>query len=189
MPDVNTLVLNAADWVPSSQWRRASRRTKQRYLDGMSAKAQRYKLRQIEKSQGANARQLAARKRERPDKADGPVLAPHNDTSRSEKWIRTAVSVNRGTIAVFWSHGWGRILGYHREGVGRFGAVPVRNIIDYPKYMLNQLQAEARQYWKDILASNNREEPPTPVRKPAYAQPMRRAPVGRPAAARPMREV
>ena len=186
MASPNTLVLNASDWVPASQWKRASRRTKQRYLDGVSAKVKRYKLRQIEKSQGANARRLAARKRARPDGADGPVLAPHNDASRSEKWIRTAVSVPRGTIALFWSHGWNTILGYHRDGLGRYGAVPVRNIIDFPKYMINQLQAESLQHWKEIQASNKPKKPPTPAQIQPFAQPARRAPVGRPTAARPM---
>ena len=186
MPDPNTLVIQASDWVPQGQWRRASRRDKQRYLDGMEPKIKRQKLRQIEKSQGANARQLAARKRARPDGADGPVLAPHNDTSRSEKWIRTAVSVNRGTVAVYWSHGWNRILGYHRAGEGRYGAVPIRNIIDFPKYMLNQLAADGAQYWREIQASKARDKPPVPAQQQPFAQPARRAPVGRPQAARPM---
>lgn len=51
----------------------------------------------------------------RPDGAEGPPLNPHNRQSRSQKWLRATPA--KGHVTIWWSHGWGKILGYHAEGV------------------------------------------------------------------------
>ena len=40
---------------------------------------------------------------------------PHNRQSRSQKWLRATPA--KGHVTIWWSHGWGKILGYHAEGV------------------------------------------------------------------------
>ncbi len=147
MATANTLRLDVASWIPASEWRDATSFQRGTLLDFVARRAVELKLAQIERQQGADGGRLAPRKRPRPDGARGPVLAPHHDRSRSEKWIRT--SKGRDHVTIHWSHGWGVILGYHADGMV-IGA-PIRDIIRFPQGVMNTLKGETRIEWARLV--------------------------------------
>lgn len=148
MADVNSLTLDAASWVEPRAWVAAAQALRDRYLEEIAILIKAAKLRQVLKGIGGDGRPLEPRIRPRADGATGKPLSPHRRESRSYKWVRTSVSRARGLVTVWWSHGWGRILGYHARGevIGTF----LRNLLDFPPGVLTWLKGRARALWRSL---------------------------------------
>lgn len=155
MADANAIRLPAAEWVGPA-WEGAPDGLRRRYLEYVAGLARAAKLRELRRGVGVDGDRLRRVKRSsRPDGATGPPLSPHRAASRAQKWIRA--SVGTGHVTLWWSHGWGQILGYHRAGSAR---LPVRNVIGLTDPDMVRLRAEARRYWRSLAGPAS----PRPVR-------------------------
>src|SRR4051812_4100607 len=121
MADSNAIVLAVA--IPAG----ATAHQRLRALDHARGYALLLKRRELRRGVGVSGARLKAVKPEsRPDGAKGPPLSPHQAESRSQKWLRASISHRNATVTLWWSHGWGRILNYHRDGNRH---LPVRDVI------------------------------------------------------------
>jgi hypothetical protein len=167
MADRNALVLPVVDWVDPDEWAAATPLRRDRYLRAVAELAKDAKRDQVRRGIGSDGRRLAKVKpSSRPDHADGPPLSPHRARSRSLRWLRSAVGKVAGTATLFWSHGWGRILGYHARGevLGAY----IRDVIDFDPASERRLRSRARTLWKTL---NRRRPTPPPAPPAAPAQP------------------
>ena len=116
---------------------------------------------QIRKGVGRDGKKLKrVQPKSRPDHATGEPLDPHYGESRSVKWLRSAARKTKRGISLYWSHGWGRILGYHADGAGRFGPVPVRDIRGLTRANERRLRSELSRWARS--RSGRRRYPPGP---------------------------
>jgi hypothetical protein len=106
---------------------------------------------------------LRQRKHPRADGADGAVLAPHEQSSRT--WRLLAYSATPRGVTLFWrGHGrksWSTVLGYHADGLGRFGRVPVRDHFVVSPAGVERAYKEASAWWTRT-AHRPRPGPPGP---------------------------
>jgi hypothetical protein len=153
----NSLTLDVSSWVPADEWGRADERTRHAYLDECCRLARRAKEAQVLRAQGADGAKLEKRKRPRPDGAKGPVLAPHRTESRTYKWVRCSPAKKRGAVVLWWSHSWGRVVGYHAGG--KVPGAPVRDVIGFPIGVLNRLKSDARSWWRNRRVTGPRATP------------------------------
>lgn len=153
MADLNSCVLDVASWLPPREWAAAPDPLKRRLLGRAGELATRAKRRQIALGIGSDGQPLAkVARRSRRDHATGKPLDPHYGESRSVKWIRDSPGLKGGTVTLWWSHGFGRILGYHARGevVGAY----LRNIIEFYPTALKRLQQDVRHYWRVLLRTH-----------------------------------
>lgn len=101
---------------------------------------------------------MPARQKPREDGASGPVLTPHNRQSRSHRYLRT--SVGKSHVTVWWSHGWGKILGYHADGVV-IGAYK-RDVIGLTPAGERKVMRELLDWWRRVKPKGKSKPPPTP---------------------------
>lgn len=88
-------------------------------------------------------RRMPPRVYPRADAATGPVLSPHETASRSWKRLRSTPA--KDGVVLWWSHGWGRILSYHGEGLV-IGA-PARDVRGLAPARLAALKKGMAAWW------------------------------------------
>jgi hypothetical protein len=160
--DVNACKLQVASWIPPREWAAAPDRVRDRWLDGVCDLAASAKRRQVRLGIGSDGRPLPAVKpSSRPDGATGKPLDPHFGGSRSVKWLRAVPGRKAGTVTLYWSHGFGRILGYHARGevIGAY----IRDIIAFPPSIERTLKADARALWRRMNAPPRPRPAPSPA--------------------------
>lgn len=99
---------------------------------------------------GANGRRMPARRRPRPDGADGPVLTPHGDSSRTARLM--AGHGDYKGMTIYWRSGhsgsqklpWGTILGFHARG--EVPGAPPRDV-RLSRRGIGQLRREMAAWW------------------------------------------
>jgi hypothetical protein len=139
--DSNAFVLPVA--IPDS----ATPAQRRRALDHARDTALRLKRRELRRGKGVDGRPLKpVQPASRPDGAKGPPLSPHQAESRSQRWLRATIGAKAGTVTLWWSHGWGRILGYHARGEVR--GAPVRDVIGLTAADRRAFDAELARWWK-----------------------------------------
>lgn len=117
---------------------------------------------------------MPARQKPREDGAAGPVLAPHNRTSRTHTRMRA--SMGKAHVTVWWSHGWGTILGYHADGVV-IGAYK-RDHIGLTPAGERKVYRQVDDYWRRIRPKQKAPARSKPATKRETPQEGPRAPVG-----------
>ncbi len=147
MAGPNTLTLDARGWIDPREWA-ASPWLHAPYLAEMARVAREAKQRQVLRGVGSDGQPLEPRIRPRADGATGKPLTPHRTESRTYKWVRASVSRAKGTVSVFWSHGWQKILTYHAEG--RVIGTYKRDVIGFPPGVLAWLKGRGRRVWAEL---------------------------------------
>jgi len=104
---------------------------------------------------------MPARQKPRPDGASGPVLTPHNRQSRSHRYMRH--SVGKAHVTIWWSHGWGTVLGYHADGVV-IGAFK-RDVIGLTPAGVRKVDRQIQDYWRRVKPKAKPKPPTTPRRE------------------------
>lgn len=127
-------------------WTSATPALRSRYYQHAADQARVLKLRRLRRGLDYRGRPMAPVKpKSRPDGATGPPLSPHQPESRTQKWIRASISQRNGTVTLWWSHGWGQILGYHQRELR-----PRRMVIGFQEQDQAALAAECRRFWRLI---------------------------------------
>lgn len=126
-----------------------------------------------------SGQKMPARQKPRDDGADGPVLTPHGRQSRSHRYIRT--SLGKSHVTVWWSHGWGTVLGYHADGVV-IGAYK-RDVIGLTPAGERKVARELLDWWRRTRKSKPK---PAPKVGPAGKPPVPQRAVGRAVTPRPL---
>jgi hypothetical protein len=143
--DQNAIVLDVRAAVGDG-WDQAPAGVRSAVLARLGDYAKSLKLAELRKGVGTSGGPLAPVRYRRPDGAKGPPLSPHQADSRAQKWLRATPGSSAGTITLWWSHGWGQILGYHARGEVR--GAPVRDVIGLTPADLDKFHARARREWK-----------------------------------------
>jgi hypothetical protein len=147
--DGNAIVLDAASWVDPAAWAKAPEHARSRYLKRCGELAIARKRGELRRGLGVDGKPLAAVKpSSRPDHATGKPLDPHYGASRSVRLIRAHVGARGGTVTLAWSHGFGRILGYHAAGT--VPGAPVRDVLGLTQASERWIKAEARAFWRNL---------------------------------------
>ena len=180
MADANAITLDAAAWLPPHEWAAAPEFLRRKYLERVRDLAIFRKRDELRRGLGVDGEKLIPRKHPRADGAKGPPLIPHRVDSRT--WKRVRGSIGKGHVTIWWGAGWGKVLGYHREGAG---PLPVRDVIGFTPAGGRWLRDRARDYWRSIFGHG---PPPHPTRlnAPRPARPKPALPVRLPIAARPL---
>lgn len=160
---------------PADEWEAASAADRKAYLRRLGEIAMERKHWELDRALDANTgERMPARQKPRDDGADGPVLTPHNRQSRSHRYMRASAGAKHVTI--WWSHGWGTILGYHADGVV-IGAYK-RDVIGLTPAGERKVAREALDWWRrnhpKKKAAAKPKAPPRPPRDEAPA----RVPIG-----------
>lgn len=129
-----------------------------------------------------DGKQMIPVQQPRPDGADGPPLSPHTAGSRSQKWLRA--TAGKSHVTIWWSHGWGRILGYHADGVV-IGAYR-RDVIGLTPAGLKKVYEEAERWFKRTVKPAKPKPPPKPATPPPEPAKPTRLPMRRVIAAKPI---
>jgi hypothetical protein len=119
------------------------------------------KRKELARAVGANGRRMRPRKHPRPDGANGPVMTPHDEASRTGRLL--AFRAWAGGITLFWHAGlsrgqrkaWGTILGYHAAGKVR--GAPRRDV-RLSKRGIGAVAAAVRKWWTARLRAATRRE-------------------------------
>jgi hypothetical protein len=145
--DHNAIVLSAADCgapVDSLGWRTAPASQREAFLREAGRVAVELLRGQLARGLDKDGRRMPPRKvRRLPDGARGPVLSPHQAASRAQKWIR--VAVGRGHVTLYWSHGFGRIIGFQGDGLVK--GAPARDVRGLSPRSMAELQAHMGRWW------------------------------------------
>jgi hypothetical protein len=179
-----SIVLRAADWLPKREWDAARALDKKEYLTRAAEIAVHYKnnmsLRGVD-VRGENFRPINPAYRR--DKAAGKPLDPHFADSRVVKLLRGTGNVRKGTIVLWWSHGWGKIMGFHAYRHGP-RSLPVRNAIGFDPATLLKVKNRSIAFWNGLKragAAHARtveriEEPDLPAHRPLVDAPRIKTP-------------
>lgn len=150
MADQNAIVLTDIEPPPTDRaWQQATEGVRLRYYQHAADEALSLKLKELRKGIGVDGQKLhPVLPKYRPDGATGPPLSPHRPESRSQKWLRSSIGMKAGTITLWWSHGWGEILGYHARGevIGAY----LRDVIGLTAASRNALKLEMRRWWAAV---------------------------------------
>lgn len=156
------------------EWDRASVADRKAYLKRLGEIAMERKHWELDRALDANTgEKMPARQKPREDGADGPVLTPHNRQSRSHRYMR--MSAGSGHVTIWWSHGWGTVLGYHADGVV-IGAYK-RDVIGLTPAGERKVAREALDWWRRNHPKRKAAEASKPKRDRAPAD-GGRAPAG-----------
>ena len=162
MASDNAFTLDVAGWVGPA-WAKAPAWKRLATLQFVAERAKYLKLVELARGIGVDGRKLARVKpSSRPDNATGEPLVPHRSESRSATRMRSSVGPARGTVAIWWSHGWGTILGYHADGLVR--GAPVRDVIGLTASDMSKLESATMVYVRSGVRVVPRPEPVVPVR-------------------------
>ena len=150
----NTILLLVDEPADDPLWRSASPDLRRRFYQYAAETARALKLARLRKGEDVWGQPMVpVLSRSRRDRAAGPPLSPHRSESRTQKWLRASVGQRAKTIRLWWSHGWGRILDYHRAGVPRAGGahgVVVRDVIGFQEEDEQVWRAALRRFWVRI---------------------------------------
>jgi hypothetical protein len=166
----NAIKLDAAGWVDAKAWKAATATQRKKYLNAVADAAKSLKRSELRRGIGVDGDALLPVKpSSRKDGADGKPLDPHYGQSRVIRWLRSTIGAASGTVTLWWSHGWGRILGYHAEG--RVLGAPIRNVIGLSPASRRKLKQQARTIWGSITKPRwkpllHKTPPPKPKPKP-----------------------
>ncbi len=178
MADANTFRL---DKTPDPKlWDRADESQRKGYWKRLGELALIRKRWELDRALDASTGQkMPARINPRDDGADGPVLTPHGSASRTHKWLR--FTAGKAHVTVWWSHGWGKILGYHADGlvIGTYK----RDVIGLTPAGEKKVYREAEDWLRRTLGPAKKT---TPKKGPASKPPVAQRQVGRRVPARPM---
>lgn len=162
MAGENSIVLAVPEPPPTDiAWKWASEAVRLQYYKHAADIALSLKQKEIRKGVDVDGKPLRPVQRaSRPDGATGPPLTPHYAESRTRKWLRASIGIKAGTVTLWWSHGWGTILGYHarKEVIG----APERNVIGLTSADEAKFNAEMRAYWRRVQGGGRIPTPPTP---------------------------
>lgn len=159
MANANAIRLD--DLAPAAAWRTADARTRRAFLGFARARASDRLKGQVGRGIGRDGKKLRrVRPASRPDGATGPPLDPHREKSRTIKWLRSSPAATRRGITLWWSHGWGKILGYHGDGLVK--GAPVRDVRGLAPKEESALRSECAAWWQA--------RSPGPVAAPKAAQ-------------------
>jgi hypothetical protein len=81
-----------------------------------------------------------------PADPNAPPLTPAHELSRTRSYVDARVMGN--AIQVYWRRGWGRILGYHRDGSRR---LPSRDVIGLAPDYKQEVQKQAHFWWAAFI--------------------------------------
>jgi hypothetical protein len=131
-------------------WQDATSRDKLDFFKEAGQRAKQLKKVELERGIGANGQRMKPRKRPRPDNANGPVLIPNNETSRTVRLMDAHADIQG--ITLYWRSGhsnvqrlpWGTILGFHARG--EVPGAPVRDV-RLSKRGINLLRKQMAQWW------------------------------------------
>ncbi len=180
MANANAITLD--NLAPPVAWRAADARARREFLEFARVRAVATLRAQLVAGRDRyGARLKPVLPTSRPDGADGPPLTPHDEGSRSQKWIRSQAAPSRRGVTLWWSHGWGAILGYHGDGLVR--GAPVRDVRGLAPGRLRTLRRECRAWW-DARGRPARVSTPAKAPAPAKAPESARADSGSRAATR-----
>lgn len=161
----------AVEPVGSRAWSTATPRQREAYFTRLAQHLLNEFDRQLGLGIGANGQRMPKRKHERADGADGAVLSPHRERSRTRRLL-TASSTPKG-VRIFWRaagrRSWTTILGYHRDGL--VPGAPERNVFGVTRAGTARAVAKARQEWADRHPFD-RLTPPPASPPPAFAVPV-----------------
>lgn len=162
MADKNAIVLEGL--FPAEPWGRASSRDRAAAMRFARDSAEGLLKGQVRLGIGRDGKPLKAVKAaSRPDGADGKPLDPHYGESRTVRWLRSSAGLATRGVTLWWSHGWGRILGYHAEGARLMrggkavGRLPVRDVRGLSPANERKLRAACRR-WISLRVSPSRRE-------------------------------
>ena len=162
MASENAFTLDVAGWVGPA-WAKAPAWKRLATLQFVAERAKYLKLVELARGIGVDGRKLARVKpSSRPDNATGEPLVPHRSESRSATRMRSSVGPARGTVAIWWSHSWGTILGYHADGLVR--GAPVRDVIGLTAGDMRKLESAAMVYFRSGVRVMPRPAPVVPAR-------------------------
>lgn len=162
MADKNAIVLRDLEPPPTDrQWRSAPEAVRLQFYRFAADRAVSLKRAELRKGVGVDGQQLMPVKPRR-DGATGKPLDPHYGESRSVKWLRASIGLKAGTVTLWWSHGFGVILGYHARG--EVLHTYLRNVIGLTRSDLAKLKADCSRYWRRL--KNGGGEGPKQPRKP-----------------------
>jgi len=142
-------------------WRDARPADRLAFYKAAGEAAVRLKRAELARAIGSNGRRMQPRKRPRPDGADGPVLTPHGEASRTARLL--AARASAGGVTLFWHSGigkahrtpWGTILGFH--AAGQVKGAPVRDA-RLSARGVNAVRAEMTTWWTRRVAARDRRE-------------------------------
>lgn len=162
----------ARSWGSASS---AERKALYEYAGKLAVKRKREEL---ARAIGANGRRMKPRKHPRRDGADGPVMTPHDSSSRTARLMDARATDNGVTL--FWHSGisgrqrtaWGTILGYHADGKVR--GAPKRDV-RLSRRSITKLKAELARWWTTFRSAATRAE----TRAASAAEPARPGPIAR----------
>lgn len=109
---------------------------------------------------GINGRRMKPRKHPRPDGANGPVLTPHREASRTARLLDARATATGVTL--YWHAGlgktthstpWGTILGFHAAGQVR--GAPVRDV-RLSTRGINKVRGEMARWWAARVGAEER---------------------------------
>ena len=159
---------------PSARsWRSATAADRKALYEFAGRLAVAEKRAELARAIGSDGRRMEARKRPRPDGANGPVLTPHDERSRTARLM--AARAWAGGVTLFWHSGigkgqrtpWGTILGYHADG--KVKGAPVRDV-RLSGRGIGRVRAEVARWWTARLREQGRKArareaaPPKPGR-------------------------
>jgi len=128
---------------PTPEWRWATPEQRRGYWRYVAVMARDEVYRQLHKGIGADGQKMAARKRPRRDHANGPVLSPHWSDSRFRTELRWQGTPDGAVL--WWKSPWGRIVGYHAQGMVR--GAPARNVVGITRQGQERIIAHAHKWW------------------------------------------
>jgi hypothetical protein len=140
-------------------WSRATAADREAFYRRAGELAVAEKRGELSRAIGANGRRFRPRKHPRPDGANGPVLTPHGDDSRTARLL-TYRAWGDG-LTLFWHAGigrshstpWGDILGYHAAGAG---SLPRRDT-RLSTRGLGKVRKEMADWWSRRAAAKTKE--------------------------------
>lgn len=144
----------------SPSWRSAGPPDRLAFYREAGPLAVKEKRRELALAIGSNGRRMKPRKHPRSDGADGPVLTPHDEDSRTSRLL--AARAFQDGLTLFWHSGiskgtrkaWGVILGYHARGQVR--GAPVRDV-RLSKRGIGVVKRAMARWWADRQAKLDRQ--------------------------------
>jgi hypothetical protein len=136
--------LSGAQFAPSDQeWRRANGGERKAYWDQVAVYARDAKFRELHKGLDVTGRKMPPRRRERHDRARGPVLLPHFSDSRFRTMLR--YNATESGAKLYWAKPWARIVSFHARGEVR--GAPARDVIGLSPASQEWVTKKAREWW------------------------------------------
>jgi hypothetical protein len=179
------IVLTGAEYEPTGPaWDRAIEAERRAYWRRLAEIAYFVKRQEIARGIGADGKKLPPVKPEnRPDRAKGPPLAPHQAESRTARLLAFSATATGATL--YWRasgrKSWAEILGYHGRVGGEVRGAPLRDTLGISPRGQARVVAQARDWWRLTHGLPPARIPRTPILRPPVPTVRPRPPV----AARP----